>query len=740
MRRSTPSLGTRRFLHLVLIFLSFSLLGLFRAEAQPAKAPEWKLSFSKSEVKQCDEIELIFKADIPDTWYVYSNDMAEDIGPSLPIFDFKGSTGVEFIGKPKPVGNKKVYDDTWEAEVSKFVKHAEFRQKVKITDTKVLVKVAAEYQMCSDITGMCILYDYKKELAGLKVAKSDKPCSSGARIVPANDVKSDNSTTQQNPALVPAELPASDVVDITDENPVVEAAPVKKVYSGTMLDDTGTCKPKVFIDDAGNSHQEEKGSLWLFAIVAFIGGLAGLLTPCVFPMIPMTVTFFLKNAKSRRAGIFQGTMYGLSIVAIYTLIGTVFTLVFGATGANDFATNATVNIIFFVVFVIFAISFFGAFEITLPSSFVNKMDKQSDRGGLIGVFFMAFTLVLVSFSCTGPIVGTILVEAAQGGILRPVIGMIGFSLAFALPFTLFAMFPQWLNTLPKSGGWLNSVKVVLGFVELALGLKFLSVADQVMHWGILDREIYIGLWIVLAVLCGLYLIGKLKFSHDSDLKHISVPRLFFAIASFSFVFYLIPGLFGAALPGLAGYLPPTTSHGFNLPMMINSKTKGNITEQPKYADFLHLPHGIKGYFEYKQAISAARDLEKPLFIDFTGHGCVNCRKMEDKVWANPEILKMLQEDFVVVALYVDDRKTADSSDWLLSRRDGELKTTIGKINQEIQICNFNHIAQPYYVLLDNEEELLAEPVGAEYDVATFRTFLEGAKKRFEKKKKAAANG
>ncbi|HCS20464.1 MAG TPA: disulfide bond formation protein DsbD [Bacteroidetes bacterium] len=474
----------------------------------------------------------------------------------------------------------------------------------------------------------------------------------------------------------------------------------------------------------------------LFALVAFIGGLAGLLTPCVFPMIPMTVTFFLKNAKDKKKGMFQGMFYGFSIIAIYTLIGTIFTVIFGATGANEFSTNAGVNIAFFLIFVIFAISFFGAFEITLPSAFVNKIDRQSDKGGLIGVFFMAFTLVLVSFSCTGPIVGTILVEASQGGVIRPIVGMIGFSLAFALPFTLFAIFPQWLNSLPKSGGWLNSVKVVLGFVELALGLKFLSVADQVYHWGLLDREIYIGIWIVLSILCGLYLLGKIKFAHDSELKFLGVPRLFFAITTFAFVFYLIPGLFGAALPGLAGYLPPTTSHGFNLPALINGTKKGNICEEPKYSDFLHLPHGIKGYFDYKQAIACARTLEKPLFIDFTGHGCVNCRKMEDRVWANPEILKMLQEDFVVVALYVDDRTEADSADWVLSKHDGKLKKTIGRINADLQICKFNHIAQPYYVLLDNEEELLAEPIGSEYDVVKFRKFLDGAKRRFNKKLEA----
>jgi len=720
-----------------LMLLAFSLFSPLVLDAQ-VEYPKWDISVSKTEVNQCEVVELVLKCKVPDTWYIYSNDMDPNLGPNVPYFEYEKS-GIELIGEPFPKKAKKVYDEVWEGEVSKMIGTAEIHQKVKLTSLNPSFKVLMEYQMCSEVTGQCVMGSTEAEFKDFKVTKSASGCGD-TQVLPKTGNADKPSTTPVVPAnsegdAVESTVEENQKIDSSENTKVKTTSEIREVTDKTFLDEEG-CETRVYVDDAGVVHDDdEKRGLVLFALFAFIGGLAGLLTPCVFPMIPMTVTFFLKNAKSKRAAIFQGLIYGFSIIAIYTIIGTLFTVFFGAAGANEFSTNAWVNLTFFAVFVIFAISFFGAFEITLPSRFVNSMDKQSDRGGLIGVFFMAFTLVLVSFSCTGPIVGTILVEASQGAVIRPVVGMIGFSLAFALPFTLFAMFPQWLNSLPKSGGWLNSVKVVLGFIELALGLKFLSVADQVYHWGLLDREIYIGLWIVIAILCGLYLIGKLKFTHDSDLKFVSVPRLFFAISAFAFVFYLIPGLFGASLPGLAGYLPPTTSHGFNLPLMIQGDEKGNLCEDPKYDDKLHLPHGLKGYFEYKQAIRCARQQKKPLFIDFTGHGCVNCRKMEDKVWANPEILEMLKEDFVVVALYVDDRSLADSSDWFVSNHDGKLKKTIGKINADIQICKFNHIAQPYYVLLDNDEQLLAKPTGTEYDVAKFRKFLEDAKKQFKNREK-----
>jgi thiol:disulfide interchange protein DsbD len=375
---------------------------------------------------------------------------------------------------------------------------------------------------------------------------------------------------------------------------------------------------------------------------------------------------------------------------------------------------------------------------------INKSDKQADKGGISGAFFMAFTLVLVSFSCTGPIVGAILVESAGGMVLKPIIGMFGFSLAFAIPFTLFAFFPAWLNGLPKSGGWLNSVKVVLGFIEIALGLKFLSIADQTYHWGILDREVYLAFWIVIFILMGFYLLGKLKFSHDSDLKFISVPRILLAIVTFTFVVYLIPGMIGAPLKAISGYLPPQQSHDFDLNDIIrknvraisyngNSENNKSICEEQKYKDFLHLPHGLNGYFDYEQGMRCAKELNKPVFIDFTGHGCVNCREMEANVWSDLQVLNRLSDDFVVIALYVDDKTRLPKSDWITSEYDGKVKKTVGKKFADFQISRFNVNAQPYYVLLDNNGEILVKPRAYDLDIEEFVEFLDSGIEEFKKR-------
>ncbi|MCK5705360.1 MAG: thioredoxin family protein, partial [Cyclobacteriaceae bacterium] len=384
----------------------------------------------------------------------------------------------------------------------------------------------------------------------------------------------------------------------------------------------------------------------------------------------------------------------------------------------------------------FALSFFGLFEITLPSSWVNKADQQADKGGLGGIFFMAFTLVLVSFSCTGPIVGSILVEAAGGQILKPILGMFAFAMAFAVPFTLFAIFPEWLNSLPKSGGWLNSVKVVLGFLELAFALKFISIADQAYHWGILDREVYLAFWIVIFTLMGLYLLGKLRLPNDSPMEILSVPRLILAILTFTFVVYLIPGMFGAPLKSLAGYLPPISTHDFNM-MQAGTNSQFSVSsdeeklcDQPKYSDFLHFPHGILGYFDYDQALACAKEQNKPIFIDFTGHGCVNCREMEARVWSDPEVLKRLNNDFIVLALYVDDKTDLPESEWYNSDYDNKVKKTIGKQNADLQIRKFNNNAQPFYIIMNHDEELLLEPKSYDLSISNFISFLESGKKIF----------
>ncbi len=479
-------------------------------------------------------------------------------------------------------------------------------------------------------------------------------------------------------------------------------------------------------------------TLLTFIIVAFLGGLAALLTPCVFPMIPMTVSFFTGRAKNRRQGIRNALIYGFSIIIIYTFVGSVLAPFMGPDTANFLATHWLPNTFFFIVFIIFALSFFGLFDINLPTGFVNKIDKQADKkGGILGIFFMGLTLVLISFSCTGPIVGSILVESAGGMIVKPVLGMFGFSLAFAIPFTLFAIFPEWISNLPKSGGWLNSVKVVLGFLEFAFAFKFLSIADQAYHWHILDREVYLAIWIVTFTLMGFYILGKIRLPHDSKVESLSVWRLVIAIAVFSFVTYLIPGMFGAPLKALSGYLPPITSQDFNLPGQImnagnlsQDPGKNSLCSDPKYADFLEFPLGIKGYFDYKQAIECAREKHKPLFIDFTGHGCVNCREMEARVWSDPEVLRRLKNDFIMVALYVDDKTELPKSEWYTSSYDGKVKKTIGRQNADFQITRYNNNAQPFYVILDDQENLLMSPKAYDLNDEDFVKFLDGALGKF----------
>lgn len=469
---------------------------------------------------------------------------------------------------------------------------------------------------------------------------------------------------------------------------------------------------------------QQDGSLWTILITAFLAGLVALLTPCVYPMIPITVSIFLKQSKSKREGITKALIYGLSIIVFFSLLGFLISFIWGFTALNELSTHWLFNLIIFSVFILFALSFFGLFEITLPSGLVNKIDRQADRGGLVGIFFMAITLVLVSFSCTFPIVGTALINTLSGGsIVEGTMAMFGFSLAFAIPFTGFAIFPTWLKSIPESGGWLNSVKVVLGFLELALALKFLSVADLAYHWGLLDREVFIALWIAIFGLLGLYLIGKLKLKSDSDSDKISVARLILAVATFSFTISLIPGLWGAPLKSLSGFLPPMATHNFNL---FQEDAGGTTCEEPKYTDILHWPHGLSGYFEYEQALACAKEQGKPIFIDFTGHGCVNCREMEQRVWSDPQVLKRLSQDFVLVALYVDDRTKLPENDWYKSSYDGKTKKTIGQQNADFQITQFNNNAQPFYVILNQDEELLIKPKAYDLDISAFVDFLDKA--------------
>ncbi|MFD2514683.1 cytochrome c biogenesis protein CcdA [Pontibacter locisalis] len=715
-----------------LLFLLFT----FIAQAQVLKPATWSYDVSKKQVAVGEEVELIFNAKIDKDWYLYSSDFDPDLGPMVTEFKFQKHPSYELVGKLVPVKPKKKYDDLWGGEYTYFTGTAQFRQKIRVLKPDLLVKGSYEYQVCTDVDGRCIPFDDTFTFTNkqIKVTAASTPEAKPANDTPAAPGVDAEATgtqmAQQNTTSETGEEEFNDTLATITEINEGEGA-----FSGATelnSEDNEQGEELILGDVSEPAPGAEAEGLWAFMLIAFGSGLVALLTPCVFPMVPMTVSFFTNSSGNRAQGIVKAFVYGLSIIAIYTLIGTIVAKLFGADGANFISTHWLPNILFFLIFLIFAMSFFGMFEITLPSSWLNKVDAQADKGGWIGVFFMAFTLALVSFSCTGPIVGSILVASAGGETIRPVVGMFGFSLAFALPFTVFAIFPSWLSGLPKSGGWLNSVKVVLGFIELALALKFLSVADQVYHWGILDREVYLALWIVIFTLMGFYLLGKIKFSHDSDVKYLSVPRLFFAIATFGFVVYLIPGLFGAPLKALAGYLPPQSTQDFDIGNIVRGSGGGTTTvsvtneicEKPKYSEFLHLPHGLRGYFDLEQAKKCAAELGKPIFIDFTGHGCVNCREMEQNVWSDPEVLKRLREDYVVVALYVDDRTKLPESEWYTSTYDGKEKTTIGKKYADYQITKFNVNAQPYYVLMDAQENVLVKPIAYDLNVNNFVDFLD----------------
>jgi thiol:disulfide interchange protein len=676
------------------ISVILSLLLLFHVSvfAQIIAPPKWTIQLSEKDLKVGDEVKIVFKAQVPRDWYIYSNDFDPDLGPMLTELELSQSEGFTLVGGLKAINPKKKYDEIWEGEVTYFVGTGTFEQTIKITGESIKAVGSVSYQMCTDVTGQCIPFE--------------------------EDFTFDAKATQ-----VPGSTVAQPMVE---EEPVVEKE-VEAMQTEAIEPVISEERTYINLDD-----EENRGGLLGFMLIAFLAGLAALLTPCVFPMIPMTVTFFTGRAKSRISGIRNAFLYGFSIIAIYTIAGTAVAAIQGPEFANWLSTHWLPNVFFFLIFIFFAFAFLGMFELTLPSGFVNKMDAKADKGGMTGIFFMAFTLVLVSFSCTGPIVGSILISSAGGELVKPILGMFAFSMAFAIPFTLFAIFPEWLNSLPKSGGWLNSVKVVLGFLELALAFKFLSVADQVYHWGLLDRDIYIAIWVVIFFLLGLYLLGKIRTKHDDPMDYIGVPRLMLAIATFVFVVYLIPGLWGAPLKALSGYLPPMATHDFNIfenRYAVASK-ENQLDDVPKYADFLHFPHGIQGYFDYDQALAAAKRTGKPLFIDFTGHGCVNCREMEARVWSDSQVLQRLKEDFVMVALYIDERYELPEGEWYTSDYDGKVKSTIGKQNADFQITRFNNNAQPYYVVLDHNEELLVRPKAYDTNIQNFVNFLEDAKAEF----------
>jgi thiol:disulfide interchange protein len=485
---------------------------------------------------------------------------------------------------------------------------------------------------------------------------------------------------------------------------------------------------------------EQEKTLWQTFIQGLFGGFIAFLMPCIFPMVPLTVSYFTKRAGSKAKGIGQALIYGVSIIIIYVAFGLFITLVFGSAKLNELSSSGTFNFAFFILLVVFAVSFFGAFEINLPSSIVNKIDQKADNSkGLGGIFFMAASLALVSFSCTGPIIGTLLVQASsKGEILAPAIGMLGFALALALPFTLSAIFPGFLNSMPKSGGWLNSLKVCLGFLELALALKFLSAADLVWHWDWFDREIFLVLWIVIFALMGMYIIGKLKFSHDSDLPYVTVPRLFFAIFSFSFAMYLVPGLWGAPVNILSGIAPPLNTQDFILGASSGSPAEGSSSfpATVKYNDVLHPPHGFNAFFDLDEGMAYAKKVNKPVLIDFTGHACVNCRKMEDKVWIDPEVGHLIKEEFVLIQLYVDERSVKMPADKVHYSK--ILRTTtddLGRWNGDFQATTYNSNSQPFYVMAGQDLVPLVSPQGAIFDAKLYAAYLQSGLDKFKASKK-----
>ena len=532
---------------------------------------------------------------------------------------------------------------------------------------------------------------------------------------------------QDTTASVPDDIQFTEVGSAQD-------SAANRIVKDSVSKDTTVTAAKI---EKANTVQEgsSKSLLSIFA-AGFIAGLIAFLLPCIFPMVPLTVSYFTKRAETKGKGIQGAIIYGISIIVIYVVLGLLITLMFGASALNELATDGFFNVFIFLILLIFGISFLGAFEITLPSSFVNKMDSKSDSKGLTGIFFMAATLAVVSFSCTGPLIGTLLVTVGQtGGFLAPVMGMFGFSLALALIFVVFAIFPSWMTSLPKSGGWLNAVKVVLGLIEIALALKFLSTADLAYHWGILDREVFIAIWVVISFVLGFYLLGKIKFSHDSDLPYVSIPRLFLGGAAFVFAFYLIPGLWGAPLKAVSALVPPLSTQDFVL-----NQEGGTIIDtakthpKRKYSDFLEIPLKIDGFFDYQEALAYAKEVKKPLFLDFTGHGCVNCREMEAKVWSDPRVLKKLKEDYIVVSLYTDDKTALPENEQFDSKVLGTKVNTVGKKFKHLQAERFNTISQPYYVLLGTDEkELVSPPIGVEFNIKKYLQYLDKGISAFAKK-------
>jgi thiol:disulfide interchange protein DsbD len=703
-------------------FLLFILITFFSAKLH-AQSDHAKWTWSVNVTGPC-EGELIMHADVEKGWHIFALVAHDnDEGPLETAFTFTPNSNYELVGKVIETATPiKRYEEAFGSNTFLFLGTIVWKQKIKIlseTDFKITGEVNA--QTCTEGDGgMCVLVN-------APMSFNVKGCTG---VVAPTGPTGTHDTTGRTGVIPPTggtgPTVTTTVVDTSVHNngSCNCTAEIQKAISDALANgsnhpvvDTVGCKARLQKPtDAELSQVKEDKSYWVIFIAGFIGGLIALMTPCVFPMIPLTVSFFTKQSKDRSSGVRNAFIYAISIIVIYVALGMLITAIFGSDALNAMASSAVFNLIFFFVFLVFAISFLGAFEITLPSRFVNKVDKASDRGGLIGIFFMAFTLCLVSFSCTGPIIGTLLVEASTGGShLGPAIGMFGFALSLALPFALFAMFPGWLNSLPKSGGWLNSVKVTLGFIEIALSLKFLSTVDLAYHWGFLKRELFLAIWIVVSILLGLYLLGKLKLSHDSEVKHISVTRVMLALITFAFAAYLVPGMWGAPTNFVSGYLPPSYYREW---------------KDPKSSD---CPQDLSCFHDLQEGLCYAKSQGKPVFIDFTGYACVNCRKMEDNVWSKPEIYKHLSENYVVISLYVDDKDPLPASQQYTNSQGYQVKT-IGNKWSDVESSYYKKNSQPLYVLLDNDGKIMEPPQPYTPDVLEYKNFLDKGVKIYQARK------
>ena len=676
------------------------------AQAQILTPVKWKIKLDDK--GGAPEKEIVFTATADKGWHLYDMNLPEG-GPVSTSFTFETLNGAELIGQPVPsVKPTTVYDEQFAMNLRWYPGTVSFIQKLKVTDpAKFKVEGEVEFMACNDET--CLPPDQIPFSFDKKSIHVDPALAANSSTT---EVDKEDATAIQPDTQVVAE----EASELNTPDPAAKETPAttSPKASDSLTDSPNLWSPVIDqLKSFGDATVSAADTSWLFIFFAgFLGGLIALLTPCVWPMIPMTVSFFLKRTKDRKKAIRDAITYGLSIIVIYLVMGLLITGIFGASALNDLSTNAIFNILFFLLLVVFAVSFFGAFELVLPASWTSKLDSKADSTtGVLSIFFMSFTLVLVSFSCTGPIIGTLLVQAASmGTAVGPAIGMFGFALALSIPFSVFAIFPNMLQSMPKSGGWLNSVKVVLGFLELALALKFLSVADLAYGWRLLDREAFIVLWIVIFSLLGVYLLGKIKFSHDSEVKYVSVPRLFMAIISFAFAIYMVPGLWGASLKAISAFAPPLYTQDFNL-----------------YKNEVHA-----AFDDYESGMAYAKKVNKPVMIDFSGFGCVNCRKMEASVWTDPKVKQMLENDYVLITLMVDDKTKLPQPIEIQENGKTRKLKTIGDKWSYLQRSKFGSNAQPFYILLNDEGQPLGPSYAFNEDVSKYIQFLQNGLKEFKK--------